>query len=76
MGAYGLRNYEHPPLKTNYPVSSEAFLFPEGEALRFFMIENNETITFFEYKDDFFVATWQAHVEQVEGNVIQQLFAG
>ncbi|MDQ0876066.1 hypothetical protein QFZ77_004725 [Paenibacillus sp. V4I3] len=75
MGAYGLRNYEHPPLKTNYPVSSEAFLFPEGEALRFFMIENNETITFFEYKDDFFVATWQAHVEQVEGNVIQQLFA-
>lgn len=72
MSAYGLRNYEHPPLKTIYPANNEAFLFPEGEALRFFMIENNETITLFEYKDDFFVATWQAHVEQIEGNAIQQ----
>ncbi|MDF2653269.1 MAG: copper amine oxidase protein [Paenibacillus sp.] len=75
MGAYGLSNYEHHPLKTIQPASKVAYLFPEGEALRFFMIENNETITFFEYKDDFFVATWQAHVEQVEGNAIEQLFA-
>ncbi|MDQ0874256.1 hypothetical protein QFZ77_002915 [Paenibacillus sp. V4I3] len=74
MGAYGLRNYENPPLKTIQPASRVAFLFPEGEALRFFMIENNETITFFEYKDDFFVATWQANVEQIEGNAAQQLF--
>ncbi|MGM0885157.1 MAG: copper amine oxidase N-terminal domain-containing protein [Bacillota bacterium] len=74
MSAYGLRNYEHTPLKTFQPASSEAFLFPEGEALRFFLIENNETITFFEYKDDFFVATWQAHVDQIEGNAIEQLF--
>ncbi|WP_054024951.1 copper amine oxidase N-terminal domain-containing protein [Bacillus sp. FJAT-28004] len=73
--AYGLRNYEHPPLKTIQPASSVAYLFPEGEALRFFLIENNETITFFEYKADFFVVTWQAHVEQVEGNAIEQLFA-
>ncbi|MGO4106365.1 copper amine oxidase N-terminal domain-containing protein [Paenibacillus sp. YAF4_2] len=75
MGAYGLRNYEHTPLKTVQPASSMAFLFPEGEALRFFLIENNETITYFEYKDDFIVATWQAHVEQIEGNAIEQLFA-
>ncbi|MFC4775995.1 copper amine oxidase N-terminal domain-containing protein [Paenibacillus sp. GCM10023252] len=75
MGAYGLRNYEHPPLKTTYPAYSEAFLFPEGEALRFFLIENNETITRFEYKDDFFVATWQAHVDDTEGNAIEQLFS-
>jgi hypothetical protein len=75
MGAYGLRNYEHPPLKTVQPASSMAFLFPEGEALRFFLIENNETITYFEYKDDFIVATWQAHVEQIEGSAIEQLFA-
>lgn len=75
MSAYGLRNYEHPPLKTTYPAYNEVFLFPEGEALRFFMIENNETITFFEYKYDFFVATWQAHVDEVEGNAIEQLLA-
>lgn len=67
IGAYGLRNYEHTPLKTVQPASSMAFLFPEGEALRFFLIENNETITYFEYKDDFIVATWQAHVEQAAG---------
>ncbi|GMK37524.1 hypothetical protein PCCS19_05780 [Paenibacillus sp. CCS19] len=75
MSAYGLRNYEHRPLKTNQPAASAAYLFPEGEALRFFMIENNSTITFFEYKDDFFVATWQAYVEDAEGSAIQQLFA-
>ncbi|MNR07603.1 hypothetical protein D3C85_1237310 [compost metagenome] len=75
MGAYGLRNYENPHLPIIKGASKVAFLFPEGEALRFFMIEENETITYFEYKNDFFVATWQAHVEQVAGNAVEQLIA-
>lgn len=39
------------------------------------MIEGNETVTFFEHKDDFLVAAWQAHLQDIEGNAIQQLFA-
>lgn len=76
-GPYGDRNFEHPPLQTLHPYHdhSMAFLFPEGEALRFFTIEGNETVTFFEHKDDFLVATWQAHLQDIEGNAIQQLFA-
>lgn len=40
---YGDRNFEHPPLQTLHPYHdhSMAFLFPEGEALRFFTIEGN-----------------------------------
>ncbi|GLX70505.1 copper amine oxidase N-terminal domain-containing protein [Paenibacillus glycanilyticus] len=73
LGPYGLRNYEHTPIETVQSAANEAYLFPEGEALRCFLIENNETITFFEYKDDFVVATWQAHVEQSDGNAVEQL---
>ncbi len=36
------------------------FLFPEGEALRFYYIYG-DTISFIEFKDDFPVITWQAH---------------
>ncbi|WP_248759119.1 copper amine oxidase N-terminal domain-containing protein [Paenibacillus sp. ATY16] len=73
--AYGLRNYELPPLKTGAFVANEAYLFPEGEALRFFMIEDNEIITYYEYKDDFLVATWQGRLEDKAGNAIDQLYA-
>lgn len=37
------------------------FLFPIGEANRFFLIAD-DTVSFYELKDDFFVITWQAHV--------------
>lgn len=73
--AYNGRNYRHTPLKTLHPYLdySTAFLFPEGEALRFFVIEGDETITLFEYEDDFLVATWQAHFEEIGLDVFQQL---
>ncbi|MNV29107.1 hypothetical protein D3C71_1203200 [compost metagenome] len=72
---YGGTHYEHRPLTTShmYEDYSTAFLFPEGEALRFFTVEGNETVTLFEYKDDFLVATWQAHVQQIRQDSIQQL---
>ncbi|KRE34904.1 copper amine oxidase N-terminal domain-containing protein [Paenibacillus sp. Soil522] len=73
--AYVDRNYAYLPLQTLHPYEdySTAFLFPQGEALRFFTIEGNETVTLFEYKDDFLVVTWQAHVEELEGNSIHKL---
>nr|WP_274648765.1 copper amine oxidase N-terminal domain-containing protein [Paenibacillus humicola] len=37
------------------------FLFPIGEANRFFLI-SDDTVSFYELKDDFFVITWQAHI--------------
>ncbi|WP_334072507.1 copper amine oxidase N-terminal domain-containing protein [Paenibacillus sp. A14] len=42
-----------------------AFLFPEGEALRGYMIQGN-TITRFEFTEDFPVAVWQAYVKEGE----------
>ncbi|RUT31725.1 copper amine oxidase N-terminal domain-containing protein [Paenibacillus zeisoli] len=68
-------HYEHQPLTISHEQEdySAAFLFPEGEALRFFMIAGSETITLFEYKDDFLVATWQAHVQKIGQDPLQQL---
>ncbi|GGD49120.1 copper amine oxidase N-terminal domain-containing protein [Paenibacillus nasutitermitis] len=37
------------------------FLFPVGEANRFFLI-SDDTVSFYELQDDFFVITWQAHI--------------
>jgi len=37
------------------------FLFPIGEANRFFLI-SDDTVSFYELKDDFFVINWQAHI--------------
>ncbi|WP_433945209.1 copper amine oxidase N-terminal domain-containing protein [Paenibacillus sp. SN-8-1] len=73
---YNGAHYEHRPLATSHEQEdySTAFLFPEGEALRFFMITGSETITLFEYKDDFLVATWQAHVQKIGQDPVQQLF--
>ncbi|WP_314589971.1 hypothetical protein [Paenibacillus terrigena] len=69
-------HYEHMPIQTlhAYEDYSNTFIFPEGEALRFFAIEGNETVTHFEYQDDFLVATWQAHINKNNGeDSIQQL---
>ncbi|MGV6938545.1 stalk domain-containing protein [Paenibacillus sp. CMM36] len=68
-------HYEHTPLRTLHESEdySTAFLFPEGEALRFFTIEGNETATYYEYKDDFLVATWQAHFDGSIGDSFQLL---
>jgi len=71
----GIGHYEYPPLQTlhGYEDYSTIFLFPDGETLRFFVIEGNETVTYFEYQDDFLVATWQAHINNTRGDSIQQL---
>ncbi|MDQ8739456.1 copper amine oxidase N-terminal domain-containing protein [Paenibacillus sp. LHD-38] len=37
------------------------FLFPIGESNRFFLI-SDDTVSFYELQDDFFVVTWQAHI--------------
>lgn len=73
--AYSRAHYEHRPLATSHyhEEYSTTFLFPEGEALRFFMVDGGETITLFEYKDDFLVATWQAHVQKIGQDPVQQL---
>ncbi|MBO7745107.1 copper amine oxidase N-terminal domain-containing protein [Paenibacillus sp. MWE-103] len=38
-----------------------AYFFPIGEANRFFLI-TDDTVSFYEVKDDFFVVTWQARI--------------
>ncbi|OEH93828.1 hypothetical protein [Bacillus solimangrovi] len=50
------------PLETGYPseILGNVYIFPEGEALRFYNISGN-TISWIEIKDDFLVCTWQAH---------------
>lgn len=70
--------YEHMPLPTVHPYENydNEFLFPEGEALRFFYISGDETVTLFEYKNDFLVATWQAHLDPNAIDPIRQLLSG
>lgn len=76
MSAHGYVHYEHTPLNTmhEHEVYNTTFMFPEGEALRLFVIDSDETISFMEYKDDFLVATWQAHIKNDGEDAIQSLF--
>lgn len=68
-------HYEHTPLTTlhEHEDYSQKYLFPEGEALRFYKIEGNETISFYEFKNDFPVVTWQAHIADETIESIQAL---
>lgn len=68
-------HYEHTPLTTSHATEryGTTFLFPEGEALRFYVIDGDETVFLMEYKEDFLVATWQAHLDNLEEDPIQQL---
>lgn len=61
-------HYSEPPLKGNELDEhvSSTYLFPKGEALRFYLIRN-ETISLVELKDDFFIVTWQASIGPGDG---------
>jgi hypothetical protein len=61
---FKLVHYANPPL----PYTNERegtyteYLFPEGEAHRFYILSSNGTVSFYELQDDFFIITWQAHL--------------
>lgn len=57
-------HYEHRPLEVTRADEdySSTFLFPEGEALRFYVLKGN-TALLYEYKEDFPIVTWQAHIQ-------------
>jgi hypothetical protein len=59
-----LIHYANTPL--NYTNEREGiyttYVFPFGEANRFYIISSNGTVSFYEFQDDFFVITWQAHL--------------
>ncbi len=57
----GVHSLQQPlKVKPDGEMLDRQFLFPEGEALRFYYI-NGDTISLIEFKDDFPVITWQAH---------------
>ncbi|OAB41421.1 copper amine oxidase N-terminal domain-containing protein [Paenibacillus glacialis] len=68
-------HYENKPLKiTNDSEDfSKTFLFPDGESLRFYAIEG-DTVSLYEFKDDFPIVTWQAYLQ--EGDPLQQFIKG
>ncbi|WP_219838188.1 copper amine oxidase N-terminal domain-containing protein [Paenibacillus sp. R14(2021)] len=61
--------YAHKPLQTTHAIEnySRTFIFPEGKALRFYMIDSDETVSLFELRDDYLVAIWQAHMDIYAG---------
>ncbi|AZN38307.1 stalk domain-containing protein [Paenibacillus albus] len=70
--------FTHKPLITTHAHEdySSSFIFPEGKALKFYMIDSNETVSLVEVKDDFPVVTWQAHVDiDTAGDGITKLVA-
>jgi hypothetical protein len=58
-------HYNQRPLETRYATEdySSTFLFPEGEALRFYALQG-DTALLYEFKEDFPIVTWQAHVQK------------
>lgn len=68
-------HYQHKPLDVMIETEdfTRTFLFAEGEALRFYYIFGN-SVSLIEFKDDFPVVTWQAHIQA--GAPLQRLFEG
>ncbi|MHA0856056.1 copper amine oxidase N-terminal domain-containing protein [Paenibacillus sp. CMAA1364] len=58
-------HYEHRPLEVKHIDEdySSTYLFPEGEALRFYVLKG-DTAVLYEFKEDFPIAIWQAHVQK------------
>lgn len=58
-------HYENKPLKITYEGEeyTNTVVFPEGEALRFYILEG-DTVSLYEFKDDFPIVTWQAHLQK------------
>ncbi|WP_438350222.1 stalk domain-containing protein [Paenibacillus sp. FA6] len=58
-------HYEQRPLEVTREDDdySSTFLFPEGEALRFYVLKG-DTALLYEFKEDFPMVTWQAHIQK------------
>lgn len=68
-----LLRYEHKPLETNAQENSdEIFLFPQGEALRFYRMYG-DTVSLVEFRGGFPVVTVQAHIIEGDGAFKQLL---
>ncbi|QHT59811.1 copper amine oxidase N-terminal domain-containing protein [Paenibacillus lycopersici] len=67
--------YEHPPLQKTYrwEMNDDEYLFPEGEALRFFVIKDSQIATYYEYRNDFLVAVWQGRLNPNDGDAVGHL---
>ncbi|AOZ94308.1 copper amine oxidase N-terminal domain-containing protein [Paenibacillus crassostreae] len=63
-------HYEQSPLDVTFDEEdhSSTFLFPEGESLRFYVLKG-DTVLLYEFKDDFPIVTWQAHIQK--GDMLQ-----
>ncbi len=67
--------YEHKELETTAGETSDLiFLFPEGEALRFYMMYGN-TASLVQFKDDYPVVVAQAHIQEGD-KAFTQLLGG
>ncbi|QHW30933.1 copper amine oxidase N-terminal domain-containing protein [Paenibacillus rhizovicinus] len=68
-------HYEQSPMQKTYrtEMNDDEFLFPEGEALRFFAIKDSQIATYYEYKDDFLVVLWQARINPNLGDAVGHL---
>ncbi|MBB6733209.1 copper amine oxidase N-terminal domain-containing protein [Cohnella zeiphila] len=71
----GQLRYKHEPLAVRHDSEywGETFLFPEGEALRYYSI-TGDTATRIEITDGMAVAVWQAHVK--EDDAVAQFLKG
>lgn len=65
-------HYMNPPL--NVTIQDEnydsTYIFPEGEALAYYYIYG-DTISWIELKDDFWVCTWQTHLQDTSSGHIE-----
>ena len=56
-------HFTNPPIENTHvrEGDSTTYYFPQGEADRFFLLFD-DTVSFYELKDGFYVITWQAHI--------------
>ncbi|MEC0091316.1 copper amine oxidase N-terminal domain-containing protein [Paenibacillus macquariensis] len=60
-------HYQNKPLEVSYDTEdyTQTFIFPEGEALRYYVLQG-DTVSQYEFIDDFPIVTWQAHLQKGE----------
>jgi len=58
-------HYQNKPLEVSYETEdhTQTFVFPEGEALRYYVLQG-DTVSLYEFIDDFPIVTWQAHLQK------------
>lgn len=70
-------HYAHNPIPYTHEREGfeNTFLFPIGEADRFYLL-SGDTVSFYELKDDFFVITWQAHIPLGQEDILPLFLKG